>query len=228
MAGLTFTSATFGRKSAANVGAGDIAVSDVRELRKRLKAIEPRLATQLMRDVKAIGKPIQTDIKSAIQAVTPLSGMVRPGTRLNWNRSVDGKGKSHAATDVKNEFRTRSSGKSLTTTLARIRVASPAVVMADMAGRSGRFIGGGYKGSGVTRVYPYKGGTRSHRVDGNGVKDPSRNYKFGSQGRALLSNLGGKASRYAWPAAEKSLPAAKIAIEKVLRDAFTFINMKGL
>jgi hypothetical protein len=97
-----------------------------------------------------------------------------------------------------------------------------------MAGKSQNFMGAGYKGTGRTREYPYKGGTRSHRVDGTGIKNPKRAYKYARQGDALLANLRGSASRYVWPAAERSLPAAKAQIEAVLRNAYDQINRKGL
>jgi hypothetical protein len=100
--------------------------------------------------------------------------------------------------------------------------------MADMAGRSGASMGKGYKGSGVTREYSYKGGTRKHRVDGQGIKNPKRGYKYATQGNALLANLGGSASRYVWPAAENKISAVRSEIEGILRDAYTKINRKGL
>jgi hypothetical protein len=86
--------------------------------------------------------------------------------------------------------------------------------MADMAGKSGRFMNKGYKGSGLTREYPYKGGTRRHRVNG--------------QGQAMIRGLGGSASRFVWPAADNKIPAVKAQIENILRDAYTKINRKGL
>jgi hypothetical protein len=209
---FTFTLTKIGMKQAGLSGPNDYSVTQVRELQKALKAIDPKLRTQLVRDAKAPAEAIVSRIKPAINSVTPLSGMTRG--RLNWNNSIDGKGKSHKADDVKIEFRTRSTGKSNITSLVRIRVASPAVVMADMAGRSGRFFDAGYKGSGFTKEYAYKSGTRRHRVNG--------------QGRAMVRNLGNSASRYVWPAAESSLPAVKSQIEAVLRRAYDQINRKGI
>lgn len=223
---FSFTITKIGMSRAGFVGPNDYSVTDIRELQRRLKSIDPKLRTQLVRDAKEAGKPVQTAIKTAVTAVTPLSGMSRG--RLNWNGSVDAKGRIHKADDVKLEFRTRSSGKSNTTSLVRVRVASPAVVMADMAGKSGRFMGAGFRGTGLTREYAYKGGTRRHRVDGSGIKNPKHNYKFARQGDALLSNLGGSASRYAWPAAERQIPAVRTKIEALLRKAYDDINRKGL
>lgn len=225
---FTFTITQIGtsRQGATGLGPKDLTVTDVRELQRRLKSIDPKLRTQLVRDAKKAGEPVQSAIKSRLSAVTPLSGMTRG--RLNWNSSIDAKGKAHKTDDVKLEFRTRSTGRSEITSLVRVRVASPAVVMADMAGKSGRFMGAGYKGSGMTREYSYKGGTRRHRVDGFGVKNPKRQYKYSRQGDALLANLGGSASRYAWPSAESKIPAVRANIEAILRKAYDDINRKGL
>ncbi len=224
---FTFTLTKIGMRKAGLTSSDDYSVTDIRELQKRLKSINPKLRTQLLRDAKAPAMAVVQRVKPAINAVTPLSGMTRG--RLNWNSSIDAKGKAHAADDVKVQFRTRSSGYSETTSLVRVKVGSPAVVMADMAGKSGRFVGAGYRGTGRTREYPYKGGTRSHAVNGDGIR-PERlgPRKFGSQGKALLANLGGAASRYVWPAAESSIPAVKAQIEQVLRNAYSQINRKGL
>lgn len=223
---FTFTLTKIGMRKVGLSTSNDYSVTQIREIQKALKAIDPKLRTQLVRDAKAPAEAIVSKVKPAILSVTPLSGMTRG--RLNWNNSIDSKGKSHKPDDVKIQFRTRSTGRSNVTSLVRVRVASPAVVMADMAGRSGRFLGAGYKGSGVTKEYAYKGGTRRHRVDGSGVKKANHNYKFKRQGDALLQNLGGKASRYVWPAAESSIPAVKQQIEAVLRRAYDQINRKGL
>lgn len=208
---FTFTLTKIGMRQAGLGSSNDYSVTDIRNLQKALKRIDPRLRTELLREAKKPAQEIVNKIKPAIAAVTPLSGMT--GGRLNWYASVDAKGKTHAPEDVKAQFRTRSSGYSNITNLVRIKVGSPAVVMADMAGKAGRF-DSGFKGTGYTREYPYKGGRRRHKVNG--------------QGRAMVRNLGGSASRYIWPAAEKSIPGAKAQIEAVLRNAYDKINRRGL
>lgn len=194
------------------VGPNDYSVTEIRELQKRLKSIDPKLRTQLVRDAKEIAKPVQSSVKQSISSVVPLSGMTRG--RLNWNASTDAKGRVHKPNDVKIQFRTRSTGRSNVTSLVRVRVASPAVVMADMAGKSNRFIDAGYKGTGRSREYKYKNSVRTHKING--------------QGRAMIRALGGKASRYVWPAAENQLSTVKSKIEAVLAKAFADINRKGL
>ena len=121
--GFTFTIGNVAPKGVAGVNAGDYSVSQIRELSKRLKAIEPRLRTELMRDVKKVAEPVRLKIKSSIPGVAPLSGMAHG--RLAWSSSKNSKGKTFAPNDVKTQFRTSSSGKSLTTTLVRVRAMSP-------------------------------------------------------------------------------------------------------
>lgn len=208
---LRFEIATFSRSGD---DVNSLSVKDIRNLQKRLKEIDPKLRTQLLRDAKKVAEPTVTAVKSAIGSVTPNSGMLRPGARLNWNNAIDAKGRSHKLMDVKPQFRTSESGRSDTTSLVRVKVGNPAVTLADMGGRSGRYRNAGYKGSGYTREYPYKGGSRRHKVNG--------------QFRGIEDKIGGSPSRFVWPAAEKSLPAAREAIEKILRDAYTRINSKGI
>jgi hypothetical protein len=202
---------TVGSLRSAGVSAKSASVNDIRELQRRLKAIDPAFRKALLRQAKESAKPVQKAIKDRLGSVTPPSGMERG--RLNWNASTDAKGRVHSPTDVKIEFRTKSSGSRLVTSLVRVRAASPAVAMADMAGRSGRFIDSGYKGTGRTKMYKWKNTERMHRVNG--------------QGRALIRALGGKASRFVYPAAEASLPQAMREVDKVVSDFAKLVNMKG-
>jgi hypothetical protein len=188
------------------VGAGDFSVQDIRELQKRLKAIEPRLRTELVRDVKRIARPLESDIKANIPNIAPLSGMAKDRGRLGWGVGVP-------ANKTLIQFRTSGGGKSLTTSLVRVKVSSPATVLADMAGRSGRYVGQGRRNDNAT--------PSEHRRNAS----PAKGRKFIE---SLNRALGSGASRMAWPAAEKSRDAVRIAIEQVLRQAYNRINQKGL
>lgn len=201
-----------GSLSRVGVSTGTASVNDIRELQRRLKRIDPAFRRQLLREAKKPAKPIQQAVKNRLASVEPPSGLTRG--RLNWNASTDAKGRVHPPTDVKIEFRTKSSGSRMFTSLVRVRAASPAVAMADMAGKSERYIDAGYKGTGRTRQYQWKGGVRTHRVNG--------------QGRALIRALGGKASRFVYPSAEDSLPQAMREVDKVVSDFAKLVNMKGL
>lgn len=189
------------------VGVGDgISVMDVRELQRRMRNIEPRLRTEFVREIKKIGKPLESKIKTGIGTIEPLSGMRKDTGRLGWGVGV-------APDKTLIQFRTSAGGKSLTTTLLRIKVFSPATVLADMAGRSGRYIGQG-------------------RRNDNATPSEKRRNANPAKGAAFIRSLneknGKSASRRIWPAAEQSLPAVRAEVEVVLANAFRYFNMKGL
>ena len=188
------------------VGAGDFSVQDIRELQKRLKAIEPRLRTELVRDVKRIARPLESDIKANIPSIAPLSGMAKDQGRLGWGVGVP-------ANKTLIQFRTSGGGKSLTTSLVRVKVSSPATVLADMAGRSGRYVGEGRRNDNASASEKRRNSS------------PAKGAKFIE---SLNRALGSGASRMAWPAAEKSRDAVRVAIEQVLRQAYDRINQRGL
>lgn len=188
------------------VGAGDFSVQDIRELQKRLKAIEPRLRTELVRDVKRIARPLESDIKANIPSIAPLSGMAKDRGRLGWGVGVP-------ANKTLIQFRTSGGGKSLTTSLVRVKVSSPATVLADMAGRSGRYVGEGRRNDNASASEKRRNSS------------PAKGAKFIE---SLNRALGSGASRMAWPAAEKSRDAVRVAIEQVLRQAYDRINQRGL
>ena len=183
-------------------GTGEYSVTDIRELQKRLRAIEPSLRTELVREAKAIAKPLESDIKTAIGTVQPLSGMLKDQGRLGWGVGVP-------ANKTLVQWRTAGGGKSLTTSLVRVKVQSPAVGLVDMAGRSGRYVGTG-------------------RKNDNSSSSLQRRNHSPAKGQALIRSLnqrvGGAASRVVWPAAEKSLPDVRAAIEAALRKAYARVS----
>lgn len=196
-----------GELGRAGVGlANDISVTDVRELQKRMRAIEPRLRVEFVRKLKDIARPLESQIKTGIGEIRPLSGMEADKGRLGWGVGV-------APDKTLIQYRTSMGGKSLTTSLVRIKVSSPATVLADMAGRSGRFVGQG------------------RRNDNASASEKRRNANP-AKGAAFIRSLNEKnghaASRRIWPSAENSIPAVRREIEVVLSNAFRYFNMKGL
>jgi hypothetical protein len=78
-----------------------------------------------------------------------------------------------------------------TPSLVSVRVVAPMTVIADIAGRSGSWVGKGNKSLGMSRPYKDRyGNIRIHRLNG--------------QGEAMIAGLGGRGSRYAWPAFESN------------------------
>lgn len=199
-------------------------VQEIRDLQKKLKAIEPSLRTQFMREVKSIGKTPEKAIKNAIDTTSPLSGMDPSGrgrnASLQWGKTKKGSGGAKSTTI---RFRTKAGGKSLTTTLLGIRVNSAATSVADMAGRSGRFIGAGYKGSGMSKpmVRTYSDGSQS-------VVFQRRASRKGGQAfvNNLNTRLSQRPSRMAWKAVEKDLPQISKTIQFVV-DKWAIRASKG-
>jgi hypothetical protein len=199
-------------------------VQDIRKLQRDLKAIEPKLRTQFVREIKKIGKEPQKAIRKAIPNTPPLSGLDPSGrgrnAKIQWGQVTKGPAGAKSTTI---RFRTQAGGKSLTTTLLGIRVNSPASSIADMAGRSGRSVGAGYRGSGRTRptVRTYKDGSQSVMF----TKPATR-----KAGEAFIRNLnnriGNRPSRMAWKAVEKSLPRLSRDVQFVI-DKWSIIASRG-
>ncbi len=197
-------------------------VQDIRKLQRDLKDIEPKLRTQFMREVKAIGKEPQKAIRNAIPNDSPLSGMSKPGAKLQWGHVSKG-AKSGGAKSTTIRFRTQAGGKSLTTTLLGIRVNSPASSIADMAGRSGNYIGAGYRNSGFSK--PIR---RTYSDGGQSIQFRRRATRNGGEAfvRNLNKKLGNRPSRMAWKAVEKSLPRLSRDVQFVI-DKWSIIASRG-
>jgi hypothetical protein len=172
----------------------DVVFSNVRELHKRLDAIDPAIKKAMVKDAKLAAKPLQTGIRTAIPSISPLSGFENSG-RLGY-------GSGKPAKSVTISYRTGRSKSTSITSLLSVKVNSPAVALMDYAGRKPR---GPVRQ--VTRPYAYKGGTRTHRVNG--------------QGEAMIDrlNMMHRASRFAWPATERALPAVQAQVKGILERA---------
>jgi hypothetical protein len=197
-------------------------VQDIRALQKKLREIEPSLRTQFLREIKAIGKEPEKAIRNAIPTTSPLSGMTKPGATLQWGKVTKG-AKSGGAKATTIRFRTKAGGKSLTTTLLGIRVNSAASSVADMAGRSGRYVGKGYKASGLSK--PIR---RTYSDGGQSVEFRRRASVAGGDAfiRNLNKKLGNNPSRMAWKAVEKSLPQTSKDVQFVV-DKWSIRASKG-
>ena len=200
---------------------------DVKAMLKKLNEIEPKGASLFRKAVNKIAKPVADQIQQNIPNQAPLSGMgftirrqsatgsisysINNG-RLNWQ----GTGNYEKPIKLKNGPKTVSvssaikpSGKSLTTPIAKVIIMSPAVAMADMAGKtsSGRM-------GATSRQYTYRKRNgelvvRRHRVNG--------------QGRNMILQLQqrfGSPSRFGWKGLEKQIDAAAREIDKLLQESF--------
>ena len=156
--------------------AGDV-IFDAKPVLKALNQLEPGLRKQMLREMKEITKPAVNEIKSVIPSTAPMSGMSVPrvGTSVegrNFNNNGEGrlswtggkyKNKIIAPDNVIPRFSSGRSRKSAVTSLFGIWLRSPGVAVVSTAGK-----GTGRSKYATTREYPYKGGVRRHRNNGQG------------------------------------------------------------
>jgi hypothetical protein len=175
-------------------------VFESKELFNYLKTFEPKLKKKLLAEARGIAKDPQDVIQNIIPATAPLSGMSmehNASGRTGW-------GAVKPANKVDFSTRTTGSKKYAVTSLFRLIVASPMTAIADVAGK-----GSGVPRNLMTKPYPYKGGTRSHRVN--------------RQGQNMIKVLRERRkSNFVYPAVESSLPGIerklKLVIEKYARE----------
>jgi hypothetical protein len=202
-------------------------ITDYRDLLRELRKIEPSLVREMKANIRQDAAPLRQSVRNNIPGSAPLSHMVTPVGRLSWGR---GKPAKSAVFDTRVPKKA-TNGKS---SLIKIVVGSPATVLADMAGKTGKYVGtrkfatgakansmpitrGKYKGE-MGYAYTYRDGNVSGRKHRN----------TGGQGRGLITGLSGRAgkgaSRYVWPAAEKGLPATRRLVKVRLEQYFNIIN----
>lgn len=214
-----------------------VSIPDYRDLVKTMRQVEPMLLLQMKRDFRAVAKPLVQSVKSGIPKQPPTRGIhisrpqrtpsgfnprVVPG-RLTWGANEQNRNKRVDSVLAKTpRVRTKLRNGATETSIARVQVENAAVVMADMAGKSGAWIG---KRS-VTRPYRYSRGN-VFRATGNGVEQ-LRQHRINGQGRAMIEALNrkGRGSRFVYPAAESSLPAVRSQALNVLKGGFAKVNMK--
>lgn len=197
---------------------------DVRQMMRTLKEIEPGLAKEMRKEIKAIAKPIEQRMKSNIPQRPPMSGMggvvkYKDGSyainegRLRW----DGQGTNPSAGKMTKKYQAnktlisqamKPSGRSLTTPLVKVIMQSAAASMVDMAGRVGR-------GRPQSREYVVR--LRNGELQ-------KRRHRVTTQGQQFLSNLSGRASRFGWPALENRMMMVEREIDKVIEKYYRIAN----
>lgn len=168
--------ANISKRSAALAKNPDI-IFDAKPVLKALNQLEPGLRKQMLKEMKAITKPTVNQIQKVIPSTAPMSGMSvsRTGTsmddrkfnnnptgRLSWTGGKY-KNKVIAPDNVIPRFSSGRSRRTAVTSLFGIWLRSPGVAMVATAGR-----GSGRAKYATTREYPYKGGSRKHRNNGQG------------------------------------------------------------
>jgi hypothetical protein len=204
----------------------ELSSADIKAMIKKLDTMEGDLARKFRQRVRDIAKPIEAEIKRLIPNEPPLSGMgyvikrenqisgsISYSTnegRLNWqgtgkHAGGSGKNKGPKATSIRTGI--RESRFSLTTSIAKIILESPAVSMADMAGR-----GPGGRNGKRTNAYPYR------KRNGEIIM---RRHMINGQGTNLINKLReryGSASRFGWRALEGKIDETAREIDKIIQE----------
>lgn len=170
-----------------------ISITDFTALIKDLRKLDNEILREFKKNAKKIGSQMRDDIRLGIPLRPPLSGMrkrVIPG-RVTWGT---GKPARSALIKMENPPKFPKFG---TVSIVKITMNSPMTIIADISGRSNSRTGK----TRVTKPYPYslsKSGTRTHRINGQGVSMIQK-----------LDQKSSRASRFIYPAAEKSMPKVR-------------------
>jgi len=189
-------------------------IYDVKGLIRDLNALEPGMKNQMVREAKAVAKPLVTNIRNAIPDTAPLSGMSKtrvPRADGGFNSNPNGRlawGAGKKADSVTTKFRSSRSRRSAITPLISIWVNSPMTAIADVAGK-----GSMRKAKKITSEYAYKDGTRRHRVT--------------TQGRTMVAMLKERYSNdFIYPAVGDSLDNAEREVKLVIDKYARMVNRK--
>lgn len=179
-----------------------IEVSNLKYMLDELSKINEDARKIFRRRFREIGQPIQKEIQDGIRANRlGVPGSMRGfGKKVVPGRVTWGTGKPATSAVISMP---RLSTRRDAMPIAKIKVGSPATVIADMAGKSNRATANKPR----TAVYPYSlspSGQRSHKISRVGSRKFIQN---------LDATIGGKASRVVYPSAEKALPKARVEME---------------
>ena len=174
-----------------------VKITGIAETVKILNSIDKEIVKQARRDLRSGAQPVANAVKANIPTEAPLSGMVHNG-RTAWKPAG-------FKVRVKTNFTKRAEqrGYSLVSIVAGERIVAQGAAIFSIADMSGRKNSSG--SSKPIKPYAYKGGTRTHRNNG--------------QGRAMIRGLNakGRASRYVYPAAEREIPYIKDQVVGTIR-----------
>ena len=202
-------------------GAIKVYASDWRLFVKELKSIDPQQMKELRKRWKEISAPAQKSVKDELKdlgTAGPMRGM-RHGGRTGWGTNYGNVGSPVSGAKRKNYDNVSASqldkNKKGATGIARVRVHSAGVVLADLARKHGS--------RATTRMYRIRefGGPeimRSHEIQPLAVQE-------------FLNNLGpvvkkskNKKSRNVYPGFDKALPEVSAEAKKAIDETIRFVE----
>jgi hypothetical protein len=196
--------------------------SDWRLFVRELNKIDPQQVKELKKRWKEIAQPAAQSVKDELKAGPgtqgPMSGM-RHGGRTGWGTNygstggpVSGAKRKKFDTVIASALTRNKKGA---TGIARLRVQSAGVVLADLAQRHGT--------RAVTRMYKIRefGGPeimRSHEIQPRAVQEFL--HKLGP----VVKKSKRKKSREVYPGFDKALPAVSLEAKKAIQETIRFVE----
>ena len=193
-----------------------IKVYGIPEVIRELQMFDKAHVLEIRKGLRVAVEPMRSTIQSYIPDSPPLmgkhftrgGGMSHTG-RTGWNKA--GVKVSIKTSFTKRAQRNESSLVSIVVGGRKGQRGGAALAIADMAGRRGKV-----KTGGRTKDYPYKGGTRSHAIRG--------------QGRGMIENLQGSPSRYVWRGAMVHMITVQRSVmnslDKIMKDVNQNLQVK--
>jgi hypothetical protein len=167
---------------------------------REIKAIEPEMYKSLRKELITEIKPLYAAIKSNIPVSSPTSDRMgkgfNHGGRTSWTATK-------VTVTGKVDLRQKAGRRGLVT----VRTSSAAVEIADMAGRRGKVQFGGQ-----SKEYRKGNVFMTHTLNG--------------QGASMIKALGGKPSRYVYPAVERMKPFVTRNVESIILKYSELKNIK--
>ena len=180
-----------------------------KELFKALQTLEPKIYKELRANIRSFTKDAVSAVKKDVPSVSPFAGRREDGFTHSGRTAWSGVTVGTSITPAQRSRALGSTTSNLVAITATGRNGQFGFNIIDMAGRgSGR----GRKPKSVTRPYPYKGGTRTHRLNG--------------QGQGMIDALNKRPSRYFYPAIENELPKIRRGVEQAIDKVAADMNRK--
>lgn len=181
----------------------------VKEMLQTLQTLEPETYKKLRANIRDLTKEAVSAVKSTTPKVSPFVGRRKDGFthsgRTAWSPVT-------VTTNITPAQRSRALGSTTSNLVAISATGQGGQFGFNILDMAGRGTGRGRNPKTVTRPYPYRGGTRQHRLNG--------------QGQAMIDALGTRPSRYFYPAIESQLPAIRRGVERVIDQVAADMNRK--
>lgn len=174
-----------------------VEVYGVRETLAEIRNVDADLFFRIRAHMKRAGDTLGNRVITNSPMLGPTKGFRNHRGRTAWKPGT-----------FKTEVSGRNARRGVTgaTPLLAVRFGGVAFNMADMAGKSSKVR------KSETSSYPWRGTTRKHKVT--------------TQGKAMITALGGNPSRYIWSEAEGALPMIQASVLNGVEEYMAGVNRK--